>query len=212
MVKSYAVLGLGSFGKSVARSFMELGIEVLAVDRNKIIVNEIASEVTYAVQMDVTNEDALRSIGIEKMDGVIVAIGENLEASVMATLLVKELGVPYVVAKAETDMQKKILEKIGADKVVFPEKEMGIRLAKNIAGNFLDVFDLSSKDSMVELKVKEEWVGKSIRELDFRNRYHLNIVAFRREGKLDSFPDPDDVLQQDDIIITVGKNEDLSRI
>ena len=212
MVKSYAVLGLGSFGKSVARSFMELGIEVLAVDRNKIIVNEIASEVTYAVQMDVTNEDALRSIGVEKMDGVIVAIGENLEASVMATLLVKELGVPYVVAKAETDMQKKILEKIGADKVVFPEKEMGIRLAKNIAGNFLDVFDLSSKDSMVELKVKEEWVGKSIRELDFRNRYHLNIVAFRREGKLDSFPDPDDVLQQDDIIITVGKNEDLSRI
>lgn len=212
MVKSYAVLGLGSFGKSVARSFMELGIEVLAVDRNKIIVNEIASEVTYAVQMDVTNEDALKSIGVEKMDGVIVAIGENLEASVMSTLLVKELGVPYVVAKAETEMQKKILEKIGADKVVFPEKEMGVRLAKNIAGNFLDVFDLSSKDSMVELKVKEEWIGKSIRELDFRNRYHLNIVAFRRDGKLDSFPDPDDVLQRDDIIITVGKNEDLSRI
>ena len=212
MVTSYAVLGLGSFGKSVARSFMELGIEVLAVDRNKIIVNEIASEVTYAVQMDVTNEDALKSIGVEKMDGVIVAIGENLEASVMATLLVKELGVPYVVAKAETEMQKKILEKIGADKVVFPEKEMGVRLAKNIAGNFLDVFDLSSKDSMVELKVKEEWIGKSIRELDFRNRYHLNIVAFRRDGKLDSFPDPDDVLQRDDIIITVGKNEDLSRI
>lgn len=212
MVKSYAVLGLGSFGKSVARSFMELGIEVLAVDRNKMIVNEIASEVTYAVQMDVTNEDALKSIGIERMDGVIVAIGENLEASVMATLLVKELGVPYVVAKAETEMQKKILEKIGADKVVFPEKEMGVRLAKNIAGNFLDVFDLSSKDSMVELKVKEEWIGKSIRELDFRNRYHLNIVAFRRGGKLDSFPDPDDVLQKDDIIITVGKNEDLSRI
>ena len=212
MVKSYAVLGLGSFGKSVARSFMELGIEVLAVDRNKIIVNEIASEVTYAVQMDVTNEDALKSIGVEKMDGVIVAIGENLEASVMATLLVKELGVPYVVAKAETEMQKKILEKIGADKVVFPEKEMGVRLAKNIAGNFLDVFDLSSKDSMVELKVKEEWIGKSIRELDFRNRYHLNIVAFRRDGNLDSFPDPDDVLQRDDIIITVGKNEDLSRI
>ena len=212
MVKSYAVLGLGSFGKSVARSFMELGIEVLAVDRNKIIVNEIASEVTYAVQMDVTNEDALKSIGVEKMDGVIVAIGENLEASVMATLLVKELGVPYVVAKAETEMQKKILEKIGADKVVFPEKEMGVRLAKNIAGNFLDVFDLSSKDSMVELKVKEEWIGKSIRELDFRNRYHLNIVDFRRDGKLDSFPDPDDVLQRDDIIITVGKNEDLSRI
>ena len=212
MVKSYAVLGLGSFGKSVARSFMELGIEVLAVDRNKIIVNEIASEVTYAVQMDVTNEDALKSIGVEKMDGVIVAIGENLEASVMATLLVKELGVPYVVAKAETEMQKKILKKIGADKVVFPEKEMGVRLAKNIAGNFLDVFDLSSKDSMVELKVKEEWIGKSIRELDFRNRYHLNIVAFRRDGKLDSFPDPDDVLQRDDIIITVGKNEDLSRI
>ena len=212
MVKSYAVLGLGSFGKSVARSFMELGIEVLAVDRNKIIVNEIASEVTYAVQMDVTNEDALKSIGVEKMDGVIVAIGENLEASVMATLLVKELGVPYVVAKAETEMQKKILEKIGADKVVFPEKEMGVRLAKNIAGNFLDVFDLSSKDSMVELKVKEEWIGKSIRELDFRNRYHLNIVAFRRDGKLESFPDPDDVLQRDDIIITVGKNEDLSRI
>lgn len=212
MIKSYAVLGLGSFGMSVARTFAEIGMEVLAVDRKKELVNAIASEVTYAVQMDVTNEKDLKSIGMERVDGAVVAIGENMEANVMATILLKEMGVPYVVAKAETEMQKKILEKIGADKVVFPEKEMGCRLAKNIAGNFLDIFNLSDKVSMVELIVKEEWIGKSIRELDFRNRYRLNIIAFRRAEELDSFPNPDDVLQSGDIIIAMGNNKDLNKI
>lgn len=212
MIKSYAVLGLGSFGMSVAKTFAEIGMEVLAVDKNKELVNSIASEVTYAVQLDVTNEKALKSIGLERVNGAVVAIGENLEANVMATILLKEMGVPYVVAKAETEMQKKILEKIGADKVVFPEKEMGCRLAKNIAGNFLDIFNLSDKVSMVELEVKKEWIGKSIRELDFRKQYHLNIVAFRRAGELDSFPNPDDILQSGDIIIAMGNNKDLDRI
>lgn len=212
MIKSYAVLGLGSFGTSVARTFMEMGMEVLAADREKDLVAAAASEVTYAVQIDVTNEMALRSIGLERVDGAVIAIGENLEASVMATILVKEIGVPYVVAKAETEMQKNILEKIGADKVVFPEKEMGARLARNMAGNFLDNFNLSPEVSMVEVKVKKEWVGKSIKELDFRNRYHLNIVAFRRANELDGFPHPNDILEEGDIILAMGNNKDLSRI
>ena len=212
MIKSYAVLGLGSFGTSVARTLMEMGMEVLAADRRKDLVAAVAPDVTYAVQVDVTNEKALCSIGLERMDGAIIAIGENLEASVMATILVKEMGVPFVVAKAETEMQKNILEKVGADKVVFPEKEMGIRLGRNIAGNFLDNFNLSPEVSMLEIPVKEEWIGKTLKELDFRNRYHLNIVAFRRFEELDSFPHPDDILQEGDIILAMGNNKDLSRV
>lgn len=212
MKKSYAVLGLGSFGMSVARTFAQLGMEVLAVDRRKELVGAISSEVTYAVELDVTKEEALRSVGIEKMDGAVIAIGENMEANVMATILVKEMGVPYVVAKAETDVQAKVLEKIGADKVVFPEKDMGARLAKLMAGNYLDVFNLNSRSSLVEMAVKEEWVGKTIRELDFRKKYHLNIVAVRRENSLDSFPNPDAVLDDGDIIIAMGNNEDLRRV
>ncbi|MCD8021368.1 MAG: TrkA family potassium uptake protein [Clostridiales bacterium] len=212
MKKSYAVLGLGSFGMSVARTFSELGMEVLAVDRKKELVAAIAPEVTYAVTADVTKEEAIRSLGMENMDGVVVAIGENLEASIMATILVKGMGVPYVVAKAETEMQVKILEKIGADKVILPEKEMGIRLARNMVGNYMDIFNLTFNASLVEVEARESWIGKSIRELNFRNRYHLNIVAIRRNGMLDGFPSPDDVMQKGDAIIAMGKNEDLEKL
>lgn len=132
MTKSYAVLGLGGFGMNVARTLAEAGMEVLAIDSNIENVNEIANDVTYAVQMDVTNEQALRSLELEKFDGAVVAIGEDLESTVMATILLKEIGVPYVVAKAEKKIHKTILEKIGADKVVQPEREMGIRLGKRL--------------------------------------------------------------------------------
>ncbi len=212
MSKSYAVLGLGSFGMSVARTFSQFGMEVLAVDNNKDLVATVAPDVTYAVEANVASEEELRSLGIEKMDGVIVAIGENMEANIMATLYAKELGVPFVVAKAESEVHAKILEKIGADRVVFPEKEIGDRLARNIVRNFIDTVDLSDRVSLVELEARENWIGKSIRELDFRNRYKLSIVAIRRSDVLDSFPDPDDVLRDGDVIIGIGKKDSVMKL
>ncbi len=212
MSKSYAVLGLGSFGTSVARTFSQFGMEVLAVDNNKDLVAAVAPDVTYAVEADAASEEELRTLGIEKMDGVIVAIGENMEANIMATLFAKELGVPFVVAKAESEVHAKILEKIGADRVVFPEKEIGERLARNIVRNFIDTVDLSDRVSMVELEARENWIGKSIRELDFRNRYKLSIAAIRREDVLDSFPDPDEVIQAGDVIIGIGKKDSVMKL
>ena len=137
-VKSYAVIGLGGFGKSIARTLAQEGMEVMVIDIHKEKVNELAPEVTYAMQLDVTNETAMKNIGLESMDGVIIAVGQKLEVSAMATILCKEMGVPLVIAKAETMLQKKILERIGADQVILPEVESGFRLAKNIVGNFMD--------------------------------------------------------------------------
>ena len=164
-VKSYAVIGLGGFGSSVARTLAQEGMEVLVMDIHKEKINALAPEVTYALQIDVTNEIAMKNIGLEHMDAVIIAIGENLEVSVMATIICKEIGVPLVIAKAETNLQKTILDRVGADQVILPEKESGYRLAKNIVGNFMDYFSLSGRMSIVEMPVKKEWIGRNLREL-----------------------------------------------
>ena len=210
-VKSYAVLGLGGFGTSVAKTLSEEGMEVLAVDKNPEAVRGVMSDVTCAMEVDVTNEEAIKSLGLERMDGVIIAIGENLEASVMATILVKEMGVPLVVAKAENDLHKSILQRLGANRVLFPEKEIGTSFARNLVGNYMDYFRLSEKVGMVEIEIKEEWEGHSLIDLDFRNRYHLNIVAIRREENI-VFCNPSTAFQKGDQIIAMGENQYLENL
>lgn len=209
--KSFAVLGLGSFGTSLAISLEEQGIEVLAVDEDREIVNKIAPHVTCALQLDVTDEGALKNLSIEKMDGAIISIGENLEASVMATILVKEMGVPIIYAKAENDLQKTILMKVGADKVMFPEKEMGNRLAIMIAGNYRDYVKLSDSIGMVNIDIKETWIDKSLLELNFRNCYHVNVIGVRREGEV-VFLHPKDKLRADDQLLVVGELNHLKAL
>ncbi|MDO4977945.1 MAG: TrkA family potassium uptake protein [Eubacteriales bacterium] len=213
-VKSYAVIGLGVFGMSVARNLSQEGMEVMVIDHNKDLVNSIAPEVTYAIQMDVTNELALKNVGLDRMDGVIIAIGESLEASVMATILCKEMGVPKIIVKAKTDLEKRILEKVGANMIIMPEKESGFRLAKNIAGNFMDFFSLSDKLSIVEFPMKKEWIGKTLRELDVRRQYRLNIIAIHHAGSEnpDCYPDPDRPLQAEDLVIAAGENAEIEKL
>lgn len=213
-IKSFAVVGLGVFGMSVARNLSQEGMEVMVVDRNKELVNSIAPDVTYAIQMDVTNEIAMKNIGLDRMDGVIIAIGESLQASVMATILCKEMGIPKIIVKAKTDLEKRILEKVGANTIIMPEMESGFRLAKNIAGNYMDFFSLSEKLSIVEFPVKKEWVGKSLRELDVRNKYRLNIIAIHKAGSEnpDCYPDPNSPLENDDVIIAAGENEEIAKL
>lgn len=211
--KEFVVFGLGRFGMSVATTLSDSGCEVLAVDENEDKINEIAEKITYAVKADVTDAEALSSLGIGNYDGAIVAIGQNLEASVMVTILAKEQGIPYVLAKAQNELHAKVLKKVGADMVVFPEKETGIRIANNLLmGNFFDAVELSSTFSMMEIDALDEWDGKSLRELNLRAKYKINVIGLKRNGKLDINPDADMELKKNDVVIVIGKNEVLNKI
>lgn len=213
MKKGFAVLGLGRFGASVAVHLAETGAEVLVVDKDEACVHDLADLVTYAVQGDISDPDTLKSLGIGNLDAAVIAIAGNIEASVMATILAKESGVPYVIAKAQNEMHGKILEKVGADNVIFPEKEMGARIARNLTvGNFIDLFELSSKVSMVEMIVKPEWEGKTLKELDLRSRYGVNVVAAKRGGNLDVSPTPDEALTPNMHLLLTGYNHDLKKL
>ena len=210
--KEFAVFGLGEFGSSIAIALEENGCQVLAVDSNQEKVQEISAYVTHAACANVADQAVVRSLGIHNMDGVIVGIGENLESSIMATICVKECGVPYVLAKANSDIHATVLKRVGADQVIFPEKATGIRLGRNLAsGNFLETIELSKKFSMVEIEVPKKWIGKTIRELNLRSK-GINIIA--RKGDLEDLVlivDPDSVIQGSETFIIIGSNKDLER-
>ncbi len=209
----YAVLGLGKFGTSVATELEAAGVEVLAVDKREEAVQEISDQVTYAAIADVTEKEALESLGIGNMDGVVVAIAENMEASVIATIVSKELGVPYVIAKAENALHQVVLEKVGADKVIFPEQAMGMQVARNIAiGNFLNLVEISPKISMIEMEMKKSWIGKTLRQLDLRKNYGFNVVALKDGEDTNTSPDPDQKLRAEETILITGNNSDLLRL
>lgn len=211
--KSFAVLGLGKFGSGVAESLTKAGAEVLAVDTDEEIVNNIAPKVTHAVRADICDVEVLHSLGVSNMDGVVVAITGSLDASVMATITAKELGVPYILAKANDALHKKILEKVGADRVIIPEKESGNRMAYQLlAKNFLDIIELSDKVSMVELSVKPEWVGKSLRTLDLRKKAGANVVAIKQGEEVVVTMDPDQPLTEDMILWVTAEKKNIEKL
>lgn len=211
--KEYGVLGLGKFGMAVAMTLAESGNSVIAVDMDADRVDEAAQFVTCAMVADVTDPDVLENLGISNLDCVIVGVSTNMQASIMATILTKEKGVGFIVAKAENEIHKHILEKIGADKIVFPEAEMGTRLARNLmGGEFVDLVELSKEFSMVEMPVLEMWIGKSLRELDVRGSYGLNIIGVKRGDNLKVNLDPEKPMGKEDILVIVGKNSDFAKI
>ena len=213
MKEGYAVLGLGRFGKTIAVTLAEAGFQIMAVDRKEESVQEIAEYVTYAVRGDVTDPDMVRSLGLGNMDGVFIAIANNLEASVMATLLAKESGASYVVAKGDNELHATILKKMGADKVVIPEQEMGINVARNmVLGRFNDLIELSEDVSLIEMDMPFSWVGKNLIELDLRNKYNVNVVAIKSKEKTDVTPDPTIPMEQNQIILISGRNEDIRKL
>ena len=191
MNKTYAVFGPGRYGLAVAKELASHGKDVLAIDIDESIVNSAISEIPFCKCADITDIDVVRELGVADIDIVIIAMASNLEASVMAVMLCKELGVKTVVAKCGSEMHRKILLKVGADKVVFPENESGARLAKNLlSSGFVDVFDLSGDVSMIELNVKPEWVGKTLVELNLRKKLGVNVIAIRSGENLDINIDP----------------------
>lgn len=211
--KEFAVFGLGEFGKSVALHMEQGGCEVLAVDNSEEKVQDIADYVTQAVRADVRDPEVVRSLGIKNMDGVVVAISDNLEASIMATIIAKECGVPYILAKAKNEVQATVLKKIGADEIIFPERAMGVRTAMNmISGNFLDLVDLSADFSIVEVPVPKAWLGKNLRELRLRDQMGLNIIARKTGEDLEFNLHPDDIMSAGEHYIIAGENHSLEKL
>ena len=212
--KEFVVFGLGKFGESIAIMLGRLGCNVLAVDKSEEKVEEVSQYVTHAVQADATDIDSLKTLGVSNFDVAVVAISQDMQSSIMATMLVKDLGVNYIIAKAQNELHKKVLERIGADRIVFPEREMGARLARNlVANNIMDYMELSDKYSIVEIGVRDEWIGKTLVELNMRARFGLNVVAIRGEGgQIDVSPGAQRRMNQTDILVVIGSNQDIKRV
>ena len=211
--QTYAVLGLGRYGRAIAKELVESGAEVLAVDTDEEIVNEAITDIPFCKCADFTEPEVIKQLGISNMDVVIVATASNLEASVMATMLCKEAGVKTVIAKCANEMHQKILSRIGADRVVFPEKESGTRLAKNlISSGFVDIIELSKDVSMVELDVRSEWVGKTLVELNLRKKYSINVVAIKLDDEVNIDIDPHTVLTDAMKLIVVANVSKLDKL
>ncbi|MDY4692287.1 MAG: TrkA family potassium uptake protein [Blautia sp.] len=210
--KSYAVIGLGLFGMAVATTLAEANCDVLAIDDNEENVQDIAQKVTYAVKADVREPGILKTLGLQNVDVAVIAVAENMEASIVATMQAKELGVPFVMAKAMNELHGKILEKIGADKVISPEKSMGVRVARNLlSSGFVDMFELSSEFSMAEFRIPKEWIGRTLRELKIREKYNINLIAVKQGENVNVNFGPEESLPSDCTLIAVGKNCDLNR-
>ena len=213
MKKTYAVFGLGRYGIAVARELVNNGMEVIAVDTDERIVNAAADVLPICKCADITDPDVIRQLGIANVDVVIIAMATNLEASVMAVTLCKEIGVKTVIAKSANAMHQKILKRVGADKVVFPENESGIRLAKNLlSSGFVDMVSLAKNVSMIELDVKPEWLGKNLIELNLRKKYSINVVALRKGESVSVDIDPRAPLQAEDKLIVIANTEKLSKL
>ena len=213
MQKNIIVLGLGRFGTAVATKLFEKGAYVTAVDKDYSLVEKIANKVTNAIQADMTEEVALKSIGITNYDVAIVATGSDLEASIQATLICKDNGVEKVIAKASSISHARILKKIGADKIVFPENDTGNRLAKSIVGpSIFEAIEFSDDYSLIEVKAYKKWWDKSLIDLDFRNQYQMNVVGFKRNGKMIIDFNPDVEIKEGDTLILIGSNANADRI
>ncbi|MEQ2129029.1 potassium channel family protein [Caldanaerobacter subterraneus] len=212
-MKQFVVIGLGSFGMSLAKTLYEMGNDVLVIDKDEELVQSMAGLVTHAVRADATDENVLKSLGVKNFDVAIVAIGKNMESSIMITMLVKEMGVKYVIAKAHNELHARVLYKVGADRVVMPEKDMGIRVARNIfSSNLLDLIEFSKDYSIAEILPIEEWFHKTLKEIRMRERYGLNVIAAKKmNDEIIVSPGPDYVVDEGDILAVCGKNIDIKK-
>ncbi len=213
MSKSFVIIGLGRFGMSTGRMLTTLGHEVLAVDKRADRVSAIKDSVTHAVQADMTDERAVSQLGVRNFDCVVICIGDDIRASVLATVLCREMGAKKIVAKAQDDLHQKLLIKTGADRVVQPEHDGGIRLARSLVEEgVLDSLDLSEEYSINEIEIPREWIGRSLAQIDVRNKYGLSVIAIRRNGHVTVNIDPNEPFHADDSIYVLGDNRSMEKI
>ena len=210
--KEFAVIGLGRFGGSICRTLAEQGMEVMAIDINEDRVNDYSMIASHAVVGDSTDEKVLKELGIRNFDHVVVAIGDNIQASILTTIILKEHGVQNITVKAQNDYHEKVLVKIGADHVVHPERDMGKRIANNMISNsVLDYLELSDEHSIVEIVASEKIDGHSILNLDIRAKYGINIVAIKRKNEIIVSPQANEIINEKDILIGIGADVDINR-
>jgi trk system potassium uptake protein len=213
--KSFLVIGAGRFGKSVAHTFNQLGHDVMLVDKDEALVQLMSNEVTNALIADCTSESCLKSLGVRNFDAVVLAIGYDIQASIMAAILLIELGAKYVVSKAQTELHGKVLQKVGVDRVVYPERDMGHKLARSlIAPTIIDMIELSDDFSVVEVSAPKVMIGKSLLELNLRARYGISVIALRRNngGKTLISPVAKDIIEENDVIVAIGENKNLNKL
>ncbi|SFS30420.1 potassium channel family protein [Marininema halotolerans] len=213
MTENFAVIGLGRFGASVAKALYEMGYEVMAVDKDPYRVQDFSQIVTHVVEADSTDENALRALGINNFDIVVVAIGEDIQSSIMTTLILQEIGVKRVVVKAKNDLHGKVLYKIGAEKVVYPERDMGLRVVHNlISPNILDYIELAEDYSIIEISAGDYFDGKSLEQLDVRSLFGCNVMAIKSGKRINIAPMANDVIHKGDVLVVIGHNDDLLRL
>lgn len=211
--KQFIVIGLGRFGTSVAETLYSLGNDVLAVDVDEEVIQNISEKVTHAVQVDANDEQSLRALGVGNFDVAIISIGSDIQASILSTLIVKELGVKHIITKANNALHAKVLYKIGANRVIFPERDMGVRVAHNLcSSNILDYIELSPDFSIAEVVSPQEWHEKSLKDLNLRAEYGINVMAIKRNNEIDVSPSADEIIQANDIIVAIGGNQELNNI
>lgn len=211
--KSYAVFGLGRYGRAVAKELIDSGAEVITVDCNNKIVENLVGEFPICKCADVTDYEVIKQLGISNVDTVIIAIAGNFEANVMTTMLCKEAGVGQVIVKCSSEIHREILEKVGADIVVFPENDSGIRLAKNLlSSGFIDIADISDEISIIELSAKPEWVGKCLKELELRRKYSINVIALMKNENVEIELHPDTIIEENMKMIVISGKKDIKKL
>ena len=211
--KQYIVVGLGRFGRAIAETLCKAGEEVLGVDMDMELVEDLKDHITQTVQMDAMDRDALMALGVQDFDVAFVTMGSDIRASGMITLLMKELGVKRVIAKAQDEFHGRMLEKLGADEVLFPERDMGRRIAHNlVSGNIVDYLELSPDYSMAEIRPKADWIDQTLAQLSLRSRLGINVVAIRNGEALNAMPRPETVIRQGDMLLVVASEETLAKM
>ena len=211
--KQFAVLGMGRFGASLACRLCERGHEVLAVDKSIALTDEIAPHVTQAVCADAVEEGVLETLGVRNYDAVVVSIGQNVRDSILVTVLCKEQGVRRLIAKATDELHAAVLRKVGADRVVFPERDMGQRLALSLERqNYIDMIDLDAQHQLMELTAPVQWCGQTLAALDIRRRWGVNVIAIQRAGRLIVSPRAEEAIRPEDVLLVLGRGEDIDAI
>jgi len=212
-MKQFVVVGLGRFGVSVATTLAENGHDVLAIDRDPEKVQAISGDVTHAVEADATDEEALKTLGVRNFDVAVVSIGDNVSANILCTLILKELGVPYVIVKAPDKLHGKVLSKVGADRIVYPERDMGVRIAQNlISSNVLDYIEFAPEYGVIEILASDNMVGRTLKELELRASFDVNVMAIKRGDQLYISPGAEDKIEIGDKLVLMGKNENLDKM
>lgn len=221
MKRQFAVIGLGRFGYSIAKTLVELDCEVIAIDKDEERVKKISDFVTHAVQLEAMDEKSLRSVGVQNVDVAVVSIGENIEASILVVMILKEMGIKNIIAKAVTRMHGKVLENLGVNRVVYPEKEMAVRVAHALVKpNIIEQLELSQEYSIIELPAPGKFINKTLNDIQLRSKYGVNLIAIKRkiseQGRIREVwnvnPRATDIIQKDDVLVLIGSNADLDKL